>query len=544
MSKPFLLVVDDDADVLRALQRDLRQRFAQDWQVVAAGSGQEAIDALKGIRDRGGSLALVLTDERMPQMSGVELIENVREIFPDAKRALLTAYADTESAIRAINSARLDYYLLKPWDPPEEKLFPVLEDLLQSWEADHPAKDACATIYGARWDPRTHDLKEFLGRNGIPYEWVDAEEAEERVEGCQYEDLPLLEMPDGSVMASPTPEVAAEALGLKTQADQAFYDLVIIGGGPAGLAAAVYAASEGLSTMLVEREATGGQAGMSSKIENYLGFPAGLSGADLARRATTQARKFGVEFLVPQEATAIRAENGYRVVELKDGQRVRCHSVMIATGVSYRRLDIPGEEGLFNKGVYYGAALVEAVSCVEEQVLVVGGANSAGQAALHFAKYAGKVIMLVRSESLDVDMSQYLIDQIAQVENIEVLTRVELVEFCGTDRLEAVRIRQGEETQTMRSNSVFIFIGAEPKTDWLAESVCRDEDGFVLSGRDVAKRCKWSLKRPPMLLETSMPGVFVAGDVRTGSVKRVANSVGEGSIAVHMVHEYLKEVKA
>lgn len=554
MPKPILLAVDDDRDVLRAVQRDLRRRFADKLKIVGADSGEAALEAVRELRDRGDDLALMLVDQRMPGMSGVEFIEKALEIFPDAKRALLTAYADTEAAIRAINGAKIDYYLLKPWDPPEERLYPALEDLLNDWFAGYEPPFRGIKVFGHRFSPESHAVKDFLARNQLPYQWIDVETNADdpevqKVMETSAGKLPLVTLPDdGPCLEAPTPTQLAERLGLKTHVDRPFYDLAIVGGGPAGLAAAVYGASEGLSTVVVEREAPGGQAGSSSLIENYLGFPAGLTGADLARRARDQAIRFGVEMLTPQEVERLEARDRYRVLHLKDGQEIVAHAVLLATGVSYRRLNVPGEEGLFGKGVYYGAALSEAINCQDEEVIIVGGANSAGQAAMHFSRYAGKVTMLVRGDSLAKGMSQYLVDRIEQTPNIEVRLCTEVQELSGEEQLNEVVTCTPDGVERIFCTSLFIFIGAEPHTDWLDDQVVRDKFGFIPTGADIFQvpggEERWSMKRPPMILETSMPGVFAAGDVRTGSVKRVASSVGQGSIAVQLIHEYLREVRA
>ena len=474
-------------------------------------------------------------------------------MFPAAKRALLTAYADTDAAIRAINSTQIDYYLLKPWDPPEERLYPVLDDLLDDWFADFRPPFEGIRVVGYRWSPQSHQVKDFLARNLIPYQWLDIElepEAQTLVNYVEPDEqsLPLVLFPDGTRLIKPSNRAIAERIGLKTQAERPFYDLLIVGGGPAGLAAAVYGASEGLSTVMIEREAPGGQAGSSSRIENYLGFPIGLSGGDLTRRAVTQARRFGVEILTPQEVTQVRAEDPYRIVKLSDGSEISCHALLVATGVSYRRLDVPGMEALYGAGVYYGAAQTEAIACSGEDVYIVGGANSAGQAAMYFSKHARKVIMLIRGESLTKSMSQYLIEQIASTDNIEVQPFTQVVEVKGTSHLEAISLENVTTgtIETVPATSLFIFIGASPRTDWLEGVIERDRNGFILTGSELLSERKrpkgWTLDRDPFLLETNIPGIFAAGDVRYGSVKRVASGVGEGAIAVQFIHRYLSKV--
>ncbi|AIE84489.1 FAD-dependent oxidoreductase [Fimbriimonas ginsengisoli] len=554
MTKPVLLAVDDDAEVLRAVQRDLRGAFADRLRIVGAGSGAAALEVVRQLKERNEALALMLVDQKMPGMTGVEFVEQALDHFPTAKKVLLTAYADTDAAIRAINGARIDYYLLKPWDPPEEKLFPVVEDLLCDWFADYTPPFEGIRVYGHRYSPESHAVKNFLARNQIPYQWFDVEaqkddpEVRKVIESAPGK-FPLVTLPDnGPCLEMPTPAQLGERLGLKTHVERPFYDLAIVGAGPAGLAAAVYGASEGLQTVVVEREAPGGQAGSSSLIENYLGFPTGLSGADLARRARDQAIRFGVEMLTPSEATKLEARDGYRVLHLADGQEIVAHAVILAMGVSYKRLNVAGEENLFGKGVYYGAALTEAINCRDEEVCIVGGANSAGQAAMHFARYAGKVTMLVRGDSLDKAMSQYLVDRIGKTPNIEVRLKSQVKEMIGNGRLEKVRIEGPKGEDVISVSSIFIFIGAEPLTDWLDGTIVRDQRGFIPTGPELLEipegKERWTEKRPPSLLETSMPGVFAAGDVRSGSVKRVASSVGQGSIAVQIVHEYLREVRA
>ncbi|AFY75064.1 thioredoxin reductase [Synechococcus sp. PCC 7502] len=558
MLKPVILTVDDDPEVLQALARDLRQQYGDRFRIVRADSGAMAIGTIQKLKLRNEPIALFLVDQRMPKMNGVEFLEQALEIFPSAKRVLLTAYADTDAAISAINLTQIDYYLLKPWDPPEEKLYPVLNDLLDDWFANFRPPFEGIRVIGNRWSPQSHDMKDFLTRNQIPYQWLDIELSEEAqklaaLANCDRPSLPLVLFTDGSCFLHPSIAQVAEKIGLRTQAEKPFYDLIIVGGGPAGLAAAVYGASEGLHTVLIEREAPGGQAGTSSRIENYLGFPSGLSGNDLARRAVTQARRFGVEILSPQEVTGIRVEDTYRFITLSDGSEISCHALILAMGVSWRRLDVLGLDRLTGAGVYYGAAQTEALTCQDEDVYIIGGANSAGQAAMYFSKYARQVTMLVRGESLTKSMSQYLIEQIAETPNIRVQTHSIVIEVKGETSLEEIIIQNTitGETETVPSVSLFIFIGAVPRTEWLDGLVERDDRGFVFTGTDLKSGAPvsgvhrpkgWRLDRDPYLLETNIPGVFAVGDVRHGSVKRVASGVGEGSICVQFVHQYLAKV--
>lgn len=553
MAKPVILTVDDDPEVLQAIARDLRREYGDRFRILRADSGATALEALQQIKLRNEPVALFVVDQRMPQMSGVEFLEQAIPLFPDAKRVLLTAYADTEAAIQAINTAKIDYYLLKPWDPPEERLYPVLDDLLGDWLSSSRPPFEGIRVIGSRWSPQSHQIKDFLARNGVPYQWLEIETESEAKKLVSYTEggaahLPLVLFSDGAQLIQPSNVQIAEKIGLSTRAQKPFYDLVIVGGGPAGLAAAVYGASEGLRTVMIEREAPGGQAGTSSRIENYLGFPVGLSGSDLARRAVTQAKRFGVEILSPQEVKGVRIEDPYRIVILADGTEISCHALMIATGVSWRRLDVPGMDRLYGAGVYYGAAMTEALSCMNEDVYIIGGANSAGQAAMYMSKYASNVTMLVRADSLAKSMSQYLIDQIAATPNIKVRVRSTVVEAKGETALEAITIANADigEQETVPATSLFIMIGAVPCTDWLDGVVERDDRGFILSGRDLMRNGQrpkgWNLDRDPFLLESSVPGIFVAGDVRQGSVKRVASGVGEGSIAIQFVHQYLSKV--
>ena len=548
--KPALLTVDDDPGVVRAVRRDLRRRYGDRYQVLAAESGAAALEIVKGLTLRGRPVAMFLVDQRMPQMSGVEFLEQAMQRAPGAKRVLLTAYADTQAAIRAINGVSLDYYLTKPWDPPEEQLYPVVDDLLDDWA--HPAaweSDSGVRVVGHRWSRESHETRDFLTRNQVPHRWLDIErDAEARrlldAAGLGDDRLPVAFFPDGVVAANPSNRELAERLEMTTQAGLRFYDLIIVGGGPAGLAAAVYGASEGLTTVLVEREAPGGQAGQSSRIENYLGFPTGLSGADLSRRAITQAQRLGAEVLAVQEAAAIEARGPARVVRLVDGTELSSHAVLVATGVTYRRLAVPGVEELSGRGIYYGAARSEALSCRDEEIFVIGGANSAGQAAIYFAKFASSVTILYRGDSLARSMSRYLIDQIEATPTIRIRTEAEMVAAHGDGHLEAITVRDRSGEERVEAQGVFVFIGADPHTAWLGDEVARDERGFVYAGPDLqavdgAAARRWPLKRDPYLLETSMPGVFAAGDVRHQSIKRVASAVGEGSMAVQFVHQYL-----
>jgi thioredoxin reductase (NADPH) len=613
--RPVLLIVDDDPNVLRAIERDLRQQYGSRFGILKTDSGQRALELVKQLKLRNEALALLLVDQRMPHMSGVVFLEQAMNIFPDAKRVLLTAYADTEAAIRSINKAKIDYYMMKPWDPPQEYLYPILDDLLDDWWASFKHPFEGIRIIGLRWSPKSYEVKYFLARNGIPYQWLDLERDEEARRLVSYVEstsknehsnfsnatatatttttapnssfsvldhnetennnnnsvssirsasslsypssvnssslhLPLVIFPDGSHMEEPSSSQLAEKIGLKTRAQMPFYDLIIIGGGPAGLAAAVYGASEGLSTLLIERQAPGGQAGMSSNIENYLGFPSGLTGSNLARRAVAQAIRFGAEILTPQEAVGIRVDGPYRIVKLRDGTEISSHVVIIACGVSYRNLDgVEGIEKLTGAGVYYGASMVDALSVKGEDIFMVGGANSAGQAAIHFAKYAKTVTLLVRGDSLNKSMSRYLIHQINETPNVRILLNSKVTEVHGENRLEFITITntQTRQLQTVPTSGLYIFIGAVPHTDAAVGLIERDANGFILTGQDLMQNGHmrprgWTLDRPPFLLETNVPGIFAAGDVRHGSTKRVATGVGEGSIAVQLAHQYLTRV--
>jgi len=552
MTRPILLAVDDDISVLEAVVQDLRRQYGSTYRVVRAGSGQAALDTLRQLKLRDEAVGLLLSDQRMPGMTGVEFLEQAREIYPEARRVLLTAYADTEAAIRAINTARIHYYLTKPWDPPEEKLYPVLDDLLQDWNAGYQPKFEGLRVIGHRWSLKDHQLRSFLSRNHVPYRWLDAAASDDaqlllKERSLDPEVLPVVLFADGSALVDPEQEILAARVGLRTQAAQDFYDIIVVGAGPAGLAAAVYGASEGLKTLVIEPEAPGGQAGSSSRIENYLGFPSGISGADLGRRAHMQGVRFGAEFLT-QRAVGMRVEGQYRFVVLADGREVSSHVLLLSTGVQYKRLEIPGADLLTGRGIYYGAALVEAAACKDEEVYIVGGANSAGQAALHFAKFACKVTMLVRASGLEASMSKYLIDEIERTSNIVVEPNTQVLGAEGEGHLEALCIRGPDGVDRRPAGSVFVFIGAVPGTEWLPDAILRDEKGFILAGPDLTSTemkasgkfaGMWKQDRDPYLLETSVPGVFVAGDVRHGSVKRAASAVGEGSIAVQFAHQYL-----
>jgi thioredoxin reductase (NADPH) len=550
MAKPVILAVDDDDLVLHAVERDLRRRYGSRYRVVAADSGTSALDATRQLTRRGSSVALFLVDQRMPVMTGIEFLRQAVELQPDAKRGLLTAYADTEVAIQAINEIHLDQYLLKPWDPPEERLYPVVDDLLADWEATfRPAFEGVRLLAG-RWWPRGHDIRDYLARNQVPYRWLDPETDEEgrslaAATLTEGEELtrPLVVFPDGSALRDPTNGQIAEKVGLRMHAGLPFYDVVIVGGGPAGLAAAVYGASEGLKTVLVEREAPGGQAGTTSRIENYLGFPAGLSGSDLARRALTQARRLGAEILAPQEVTAIRRQDPYRTVVLADASEISCQTLVIATGVSYRQLDLPGVPELVGAGIFYGAATSEAILFRGQEVGVMGGGNSAGQAAVHLSRYAERVHLIVRGEDLGAGMSQYLVDQIHAAPQIEVHTGTSVKAVHGSGRLDSITIGDAGGERELPLAALFVTIGQRPRTEWLAELVERDSAGFVLTGAALTVEGRppagWGLDREPLLLESSVPGVFAAGDVRYRSIKRIASAVGEGAMAIALIHQHL-----
>ncbi len=551
MARAIILSVDDDPAVSASISRDLRERYASRYQVVRAGSGAEALDVLEELAKRDQPVALIVSDYRMPEMTGIELLRRARVPAPDAKLVLLTAYADTDAAITAINEIGLDHYLMKPWSPPEERLYPVLDDLLAAWEATNASRFAGVRVVGHRWSERSHDARIFLARNHVPYQWLELErdpEAERLVTrvGAADGPWPLVLLNDGKVLHGPTNLEIADALGLKTRPESTLYDLVILGAGPAGLAAAVYGASEGLHTAVVERSAPGGQAGQSSRIENYLGFPNGLSGEDLSHRAVTQARRLGAEMVLARDVVSLETRGTIHAVVLEDGTEVESRAVIVSTGVSYRLLEAPGLAKLTGRGVFYGASSSEARATEGDDVYVVGAANSAGQATLHLARYAKRVVVLVRGTSLEASMSQYLVDRITAAENIEVRFETEVAAGAGTDHLEELTLRHratGVE-EKVGASWLYVFIGAKPHTDWLPASISRDANGFLLTGPEITSFASdaWTLRRPPGLLETSLPGVFAAGDVRLGSMKRVASAVGEGSSAVNQVHRYLETV--
>lgn len=544
--------VDDDPQVLGAVSRDLRRQYGENFRIVRADSGEVALDALRDLKNRGDPVALLLVDQRMPRMNGVAFLEEAMKLYPDTKRVMLTAYADTDAAIAAINQSRIHYYLLKPWDPPETQLYPVLDDLLDDWTADYRPEFSGLRIVGTRWDAGGYTLRDFLARHGVPYRWFDVEggdEAETLLGDAAPSDLPLVILEDGTRLPHPSTAVVAERAGLRTQAENSFYDLVIVGAGPAGLAAAVYGASEGLKVALLDSDAPGGQAGTSSRIENYLGFPVGLSGGDLTRRAVTQARKFGAEIVAPRGVEALSLKDDYKMLSLTDGGSLSCHALVVSTGVSYKRLALPGAEALTGAGVYYGSSVSEAASYEGETVHIVGAGNSAGQAAMYLSRYAASVTLLVRGDSLGAKMSQYLVEQLNATENIHILLRAEVKAVYGEGHVEALSLLCNGDTQRVDSSGLFIFIGASPRTDWLESpdkitNVARDPYGFIYTGLQTQKLGVWHSERAPFLLETSVPGIFAAGDVRAGSVKRVASAVGEGSIAVQFVHQYLAEVGA
>jgi thioredoxin reductase (NADPH) len=552
MQKPVILAVDDDPQVASAVERDLRKQYRKDYRILSATSGKQALEAVQQLKKRNNPVALFLVDQRMPEMTGTEFIAEAARFYPDTRKVLLTAYADTQAAITSINTLGLDYYLMKPWDPPELNLYPVLDDLLSDWAASAPIPYEGIRVAGTLWSPQSHVVKDFLARNQIPYKWLDIEKDEEAsalVETVgQERNLPVVFFEDGSSLSAPTIRDLAEKVGLYSQASQPFYDLLIIGGGPAGLAAAVYGASEGLRTLMVEKEATGGQAGTSSRIENYLGFPKGLSGSDLARRATSQAKRLGAEIITGEAAASIRIDGAYKYVKMDGGEELPCHALVLAMGVSVRRLEIPGVEDLTGAGVYYGAALTEAANYRGQDVFIVGGGNSAGQAAMYFSGYARRVYLIVRSSALGFGMSHYLVEQIQATPTIEVRYNADVVEAFGKTKLEGICVQNKDsgENETLPGAAMFIFIGAVPHTEIVAGVVERDRPGFILTGNDLVKNDRrprgWNLKRDPYLLETSSPGIFAAGDVRHGSVKRVASAVGEGAVSIALVHQYLKTV--
>jgi thioredoxin reductase (NADPH) len=552
MKPPIILVIDDDPQVLRAIERDLRSKYRRDYRILNAVSGNEALQTVQELKLRNEVIALFLSDQRMPGMLGVDFLQQAKAYYPEAKRVLLTAYSDTNAAIKAINDVQLDYYLMKPWDPPEEKLYPVINDLLEEWQSRYRPEIAGIRVVGYQWSPQSHNIKDFLAGNLIPFAWLDVETSEKAKELLQIskidlKDLPAVFFEDGSFLVRPDILSIGNKVGLKAQASEKLYDVVIIGAGPAGLAAAVYGASEGLKTLLIERRAPGGQAGTSSRIENYLGFPTGLSGAELTRRAITQATRFGTELLSPQEVASITLKDGYKIIQLMDGTEVNARSIVITTGVSYRQLGAKHEELFTGAGVYYGAATTEAYACSNQDVYVVGGGNSAGQAAMYLSKYARSVHILIRKPDLSSTMSQYLIDQINATSNITVCGKTVVTEMHGEGRLEEMIIQNIENgaTERVKTSSVFIFIGAKPCTDWMQLDLIRNDKGYIETGRDLIRfdsfKKKWKLDREPFLLESSLPGIFAAGDVRAGAMNRIASAVGEGAMSIKFVHEYLAE---
>ncbi len=553
MAKPIIMTIDDEPQVLNAIARDLQSNYQKDYRIVKAGSGEDALETVQEFKRRNDPIALFLVDQRMPSMSGVEFLEEAIQLYPETKKVLLTAYADTDAAIASINAINLDYYLMKPWDPPEERLYPVLDDLLSDCIASVPVPYDGIRVAGTLWSASSHYVKEFLARCQIPYQWLDIEkdqEARALVESIADErpKLPVLFFPDGSTLVAPDLGTLAAKVGMSTQAKQPFYDLIIIGAGPAGLAGAVYGASEGLKTIVIEREAAGGQAGTSSRIENYLGFPQGISGADLARRATAQAQRLGAEMLTAQQVTGVRVEDPYRIVTLSDGTELSCHALLISTGVEVRKLEVPGIDPLVGGSVYYGAAASEAAYYKDKQVYVVGGANSAGQGAMYLSRFAKEVGILFRRDTLQHSMSQYLINQIDSTENINVMLNTEVVGVEGGEHLETIMIKNNKTgaIETVAADAIFIFIGAVPGTAFLGELIERDEAGFIYTGQDLIRNgrrpANWKPKRDPFLLETSVPGIFAAGDVRHGVIRRVASAVGQGAVAVSLIHKYLETV--
>lgn len=552
MDQPIIFVIDDDQQVLRAISRDLKNHYRQDYRILSTASVKEALDSLLELKNKGEVVALFLSDQRMPEMEGVDFLCRTTSIFPNAKRVLLTAYADTDAAIKAINEVKLDYYLTKPWDPPEEKLYPILTDLLEDWQGHYRPDFRGIKVIGYQYSPKSHEIKEFLSGYLVPYLWMDANTDEAKkiitLNKLDTKDLPAIIFADGTLLKTPAVKDIATKIGLNQEAKSELYDVVIIGAGPAGLAASVYGSSEGLKTLLIEKKAPGGQAGTSSRIENYLGFPAGLSGADLTRRAITQSARFGTDFLSPQAVKEIKLKDNYKTLILDDGTEVTTKAVVITTGVDYRQLNTTGIDKFTGAGIYYGAAMTEAASCKDKNVFVVGGGNSAGQAAMYLSKFAKKVFILIRKESLAETMSSYLIDQIGGQTNITLMPYSEITEAIGDSNLQQLKIQnlQTQNIETVEADALYIFIGAKPYTDWLCKDIITNGKGFIETGRDL-NMCSdfekiWKSDRDPYLLETSCPGIFAAGDVRAGAMNRVASAVGEGSMAISFVHKYLNEV--
>ncbi len=552
MKKPIIFSIDDDPQVLKAVVRDLRNQYRKEYRILSTVSAKEALDALKDLKNKGETVALFLSDQRMPEMLGVDFLEKAKVFFPDAKRILLTAYSDTDAAIKAINDVQLDYYLMKPWDPPEEMLFPVMDDQLNEWQSSYRPGFEGIKIIGYQWSPKSHAIKDFLSGNLIPYQWMDIESSEEgkqlaEINDVDHKDLPLVFFEDGSHLANPSLSDIGNMAGMKAEASQEMYDVAIIGAGPAGLAAAVYGGSEGLNTLLIEKRAPGGQAGTSSRIENYLGFPKGLSGAELSQRAISQAKRFGIEFLSPQEVVDIKLKDNYKNIVLGDGKVINAKSIVITTGVNYRKLEADGINKFTGAGIYYGAATTEAHACKGKDVYIVGGGNSAGQAAMYLANFANHVYIVIRKPDLSASMSQYLIDQIDSTTNITVLGKTVVEEAIGDENLQEITLNsiEAENKRTVKAGILLIFIGARPYTDWLQLDIIKNERGFIETGNSLSRyedfAKKWKNEREPYLLETNSPGIFAAGDVRAGAMNRVASAVGEGAMAIKFVHEYLAE---
>ena len=550
MKLPFILITDDDNQVLRAIQRDVRNKFREDYKILAIESAVETLEAVKELKSKNETVALFISDQRMPEMEGTALLEKAKAFFPDAKKVLLTAYSDIEAAIKAINTLKLDYYLLKPWSPPEEKLYPVITDLLEDWHNNFTPEFEGIKVIGYQWSPLSHKIKDFLTGNLIPYRWLDIELNKDASELIDFhkiasDELPAVLFEDGVLLKRPNEIEIGERIGLKSTASQELYDVVIIGAGPAGLAAGVYGGTEGLKTLMIEKKAPGGQAGTSSRIENYLGFPSGLSGSDLTRRALTQALRFGVELLSPCEVIDITTKDNYKILSLSNGPEIKTHTIIIATGVDYRTLDVKGINKLTGAGIYYGSATAEAHSCKGKNVFIVGGGNSAGQAAMYLSGFAKNVFIVIRRDSLDSTMSRYLIDQINLTKNISIITNSVVDEAIGQNKIECITIKNIEtgEPRTEEAGALFIFIGARPVTDWMKIDILKDSKGFIETGRDLFKfenfKRIWKLDRDPYLLETCIPGIFCAGDVRAGAMNRVASAVGEGAMTIKLVHEYL-----